>query len=244
MQQRVPVLCLIVSATLAAFGCQSPSESPPEVEASGAPSGEESVAVPSNDAAGEAEGQAAVAAPPSQPASQPVDVAAEAAAWLRVEESDLNAAQRSALAAARQARATLGGTLMRTVMEAAESGLPAAVEVCADAAPRITAEAATPGLRIGRTSHRLRNPENVPPVWAASHVNAARPEAALFAGPEGQVGELVPIATAAPCVGCHGARDSLTPALRDALASRYPEDAAVDFAEGDLRGFFWFVVEN
>jgi mono/diheme cytochrome c family protein len=40
-------------------------------------------------------------------------------------------------------------------------------------------------------------------------------------------------------VQCHGAREALGADVRDLLQAAYPHDRAVDFAEGDLRGWFW-----
>ena len=44
------------------------------------------------------------------------------------------------------------------------------------------------------------------------------------------------------CLTCHGEADALPPAIRDRLAESYPDDRAVGYAEGDLRGAF--VVEH
>jgi len=41
------------------------------------------------------------------------------------------------------------------------------------------------------------------------------------------------------CAGCHGARDKLEPAMLDVLRRRYPADRAVDFKDGEIRGWFW-----
>jgi hypothetical protein len=54
-----------------------------------------------------------------------------------------------------------------------------------------------------------------------------------------RVGVLRPIAVAGVCTKCHGAINSMDPAVSRTLASSYPDDQAVGFAEGDLRGFFW-----
>jgi mono/diheme cytochrome c family protein len=54
-----------------------------------------------------------------------------------------------------------------------------------------------------------------------------------------RVGVLRPIATAAPCLQCHGPSDSVSPETAAFLSTAYPGDRAVGFAEGDLRGFFW-----
>lgn len=40
-------------------------------------------------------------------------------------------------------------------------------------------------------------------------------------------------------VRCHGTADSLVPDLAAALREGYPQDEALGFAEGDLRGYIW-----
>lgn len=84
----------------------------------------------------------------------------------------------------------------------------------------------------------------MPPEWALQHVEAQVAEPALFAATDGRVAELTPILTAAPCVNCHGATDTLAPAVVARLAELYPQDQAVGFAEGDLRGWFWVEAEG
>ena len=43
------------------------------------------------------------------------------------------------------------------------------------------------------------------------------------------------------CATCHG--ESVEPALLARIRERYPEDQAVGFRVGELRGLFWAVVE-
>ncbi|MCK6460054.1 MAG: DUF3365 domain-containing protein [Planctomycetes bacterium] len=38
------------------------------------------------------------------------------------------------------------------------------------------------------------------------------------------------------CTTCHGAPDTIPPAVREAVARRYPDDRATGFSPGDLRG--------
>ncbi len=182
--------------------------------------------------------------PTSTPTASPAEgaLAPNSDAWHAVSETDLSAEQLAVLTDGRRARQQLAATLMRTVSDASAEGPAAAIAACQDAAPRLAAEAATETLRIGRTSHRLRNPANQAPDWAAAHVAAEQPTPALFAHGDSRVAELVPISTAGGCVGCHGAAESLPEPVRMELAQRYPNDAATGFAEGDLRGWFWIEV--
>jgi hypothetical protein len=48
-----------------------------------------------------------------------------------------------------------------------------------------------------------------------------------------------PIRVEAPCVACHGPKETIAPAVRDVLAAKYPADEATGYSAGDLRGAFW-----
>jgi mono/diheme cytochrome c family protein len=136
--------------------------------------------------------------------------------------------------------------LSARLLEELQKGGPAqAIAVCRDEAQALTAETArAQGIRIGRTSHRLRNPGNAAPPWAEHLVaagagsKAASVEAAVVDLGD-RVGVVRPIATAAMCLQCHGPEERLSPEVRDFLGTAYPDDRAVGFAEGDLRGFLW-----
>jgi len=155
-----------------------------------------------------------------------------------------------AMVRAQAAGQAFGGALkgrMKAAMEA--GGPPQAITVCSQDAPRIAAEvSAAQDVRLGRASLRLRNPADAAPDWVQAWLDAQgeRPAQGLapqksFAEVEGQpVARLiVPIAVEAACLRCHGAVEDLDPAVRASLASRYPQDRATGYAEGDLRGALW-----
>jgi Protein of unknown function (DUF3365) len=126
-----------------------------------------------------------------------------------------------------------------------QGGPPAAIEVCARDAGRIAGEvSASTGVKMGRTSDRLRNPANVPPDWARSPLEAASGKKGADVKPVavdlgGKVGVLLPITVGSACLGCHGPAAGLGPKVKEAIAARYPTDRAVGYAEGDFRGFLW-----
>jgi hypothetical protein len=100
------------------------------------------------------------------------------------------------------------------------------------------------GIAAGRTSDRLRNPTNAPKPWARAIVTdyagrRARDVEGFAVDLGDKLGVLRPIAQRPACAGCHGPADGLQPAVRQALADRYPVDRAVGFAEGEIRGWFW-----
>lgn len=122
----------------------------------------------------------------------------------------------------------------------ADGGPGDAIEVCSMRAPEIAAAVANQhGVRIGRTSFKLRNQANLPPDWAEPLVAERVAEATWLAGPDGELAGLLPIRLKAPCVTCHGPRDELPQPVQAALADLYPADEATGFAPGDLRGWFW-----
>jgi hypothetical protein len=132
----------------------------------------------------------------------------------------------------------------------AQGGPTAAIDVCASEAPRIGAEAAAAGgVKMGRTSDRLRNPANAPPAWARTLVQLSAGEKAadvpgVAVDLGGSLGVLLPIAVRPACLGCHGSPASMSPKVKDALALRYPADRAVGYAEGDFRGYLWVEVRK
>jgi mono/diheme cytochrome c family protein len=136
----------------------------------------------------------------------------------------------------------LAGRLMD---ELRQGGPTQAIGVCRDEAASLTAETArAQGVRVGRTSHRLRNPGNVAPSWATALVEAGAGRKgasveAMAVDLGDRVGVLRPIVTGSTCLQCHGPADRLAFAVKNFLEIGYPADRAVGFEEGDLRGFAW-----
>jgi hypothetical protein len=159
------------------------------------------------------------------------DAPARLAAGVQAADAAISALQRQ-----------LAGRLLEQLRQ---GGPVRALSVCREEAPALTAQTArTQGVRVGRTSHRLRNPGNVAPAWAEPFVASAAGRKAASVQPVvvdlgDRVGLLRPIATQGVCLQCHGPAQRLAAELRESLAAAYPEDRAVGFAEGDLRGFAW-----
>lgn len=155
------------------------------------------------------------------------------------------AAVKTANEAIQELQTTLVGRLSSAM---ADGGPRAAVRVCRDEARALTASVgAAHGVAIGRTSDRLRNPANAPRPWAAPIVAAQAGRKAAEATPVAldlgdRVGVLRPIGTLDFCVTCHGPAPTVDAAIGDVLKAAYPEDRAVGFAPGDLRGWFWVEV--
>lgn len=133
-------------------------------------------------------------------------------------------------------------TLMATLNEGLAQGQDVAIEVCSIKAPAIASELSQNGVAMGRTSHRLRNPENAGPEWASAvlerylQVDAELTPQTVALG-DGRTGYVEPILTQPLCLACHGSE--LSPAVEAALDANYPEDNATGFEAGELRGVFW-----
>jgi hypothetical protein len=132
--------------------------------------------------------------------------------------------------------------LMGALQAALPAGADRAIETCRVEAPALAAASGGPGVTVGRTSHRLRNPANAPRPWVApllgefvADPGVAAPRAVAL--PTGGIGYVEPIVTQPLCLACHG--EALAPAVRARLAAQYPADAATGFRTGDFRGVFW-----
>lgn len=131
--------------------------------------------------------------------------------------------------------------LMQALKQGMQEGAENAIDVCRLEAPAIAAATSGDGVQIGRSSHRLRNPDNAPTEWqqsAIDHYLASEDrEPILVDLGDGQAGYMEPIMTAPMCLTCHGS--DLPAGVQNTLSQLYPEDQAIGFAAGDLRGIFW-----
>ena len=164
--------------------------------------------------------------------------------WTEVATGTLTASQSAQATRAAAARDVLVKRLMSKLAAALEAGgPPAAVEVCQSIAPAEAAAASKEtGVRVGRTSHKLRNPANAPPAWTKPFVAARAAEQRFAAHEDGRLGVLFPIRLQKRCLACHGPADALAEGVGEAIAKHYPDDAATGFKQGDLRGWFWVEV--
>lgn len=164
--------------------------------------------------------------------------------WTKLDQTALTPPQVQQLAKASSAQKELGGSLSKALKASVdEKGFAESLEVCRGAAPDMTAKVgAKHGLKIGRTSLKLRNPGNLTPEWAKEAVAAEKVERQVFAGPNGVMGVAGPILIQTLCVNCHGPAGQLAKGVPEALKEKYPADKAIDYSVGDLRGWFWIEV--
>jgi len=178
----------------------------------------------------------------AKPAEETVEVEEVAVVeWEKVlagSMTDTQKAQRELMATAVNA---LASEMMGELTAALDSGdAGAAIAVCMEKAPGVAANVnATYGVKIGRTSHRLRNAANVAPDWADPYVANLAEDPTYVAGPNGELGALLPIKLRAECQMCHGPVEGIDEGVMAAISEVYPDDQAVGFVEGDLRGWFW-----
>lgn len=148
-----------------------------------------------------------------------------------------------------------GGALKAELQAAIkERGAPYAIEVCNIRAPEIASTVSRgSGWKVARSSHKLRNPDNVPDTNTAAVIDdflarqSAGESAETLVRAEivdedgGQVFRLVKaIPTGELCLNCHGGAE-VEPAVAEQLAKLYPEDRARGFKAGEMRGVFTLV---
>jgi len=176
------------------------------------------------------------------------------AAWAVA--SDDGGPSPAAVERARAAADALGSELMRTLLrEMADGGPIGAVKVCSEKAQAIAAAHSTDGLTVRRVSLKARNPKDVPDEYERQILEKL--EAGLRAGedlPAESAAEVTedgsrrlrymrPLMIKKPCLRCHGDPETIDADVRRLIAEHYPDDQAVGYREGDLRGAVSVVVE-
>ena len=132
--------------------------------------------------------------------------------------------------------------LGRALVNGLEEGPVEAVTACQTIAPSVTQGAGTRLARVGRTSHKLRNPNNAPKLWMKPLLqeyldNPGDMAPKLVVLDETTVGYMEPIYLRPMCVTCHGT--DIAPEVEARIDELYPTDAAKGFEPGHFRGVFW-----
>jgi hypothetical protein len=142
-------------------------------------------------------------------------------------------------------------TLKQELLGGMQDGGPVnAISVCNLSAPGIAnTYSVRNGWDVGRTSLKLRNPANAPDAWERSVLESFEERKGAGEDPakmeyyevvrQDGVKELrymKAIPTAKLCLACHGENvDSIT---RTRLEKLYPDDQALGYKAGDIRGAF------
>jgi hypothetical protein len=99
-------------------------------------------------------------------------------------------------------------------------------------------------VKVRRTALKYRNPDHKPDatdVKVMEEMQAAMQAGTFEKKPvvvavDGINRVYVPLVVEKGCLKCHGPVEKIDPKVREVLAKKYPDDKAVGFKEGDLRG--------
>lgn len=160
-----------------------------------------------------------------------------------------------ALAKGRQAANVLTDTLRdQQIANVREKGAGASLPQCYYQALTVSKEVeTTTGVRIKRTSSKLRNPGNAPDSFEQEALARFERFARDGMMPSDEIRKekldgkpvfryVKPITMGASCVPCHAEKSALSEDVLRALDEKYPEDKAVGYKVGDLRGILSAVI--
>lgn len=166
--------------------------------------------------------------------------------------SNMDAAETEAkLTTYRSSLKEFGGALQSELKSAMKEGGPInAIDVCQTKAPQIsTAMSQQAGFEISRTSLKPRNAGNAPDGWEKTVLEQFEKRQASGIDPktlefhqivenngQRQLRYMKAIPTAEVCLVCHG--ENIAPNIQAKLAELYPNDKAIGFNVGELRGAF------
>ena len=140
--------------------------------------------------------------------------------------------------------------LAMLVDEIAKGGPESAIAVCSEKAPQMAKAASeATGWSIRRVSLRNRNPKATPDAWERAALEdfdrraaAGEPPAQLERvevvndGGRRLQRYMRALPTQDLCVQCHGTPDRISPAVAAKLTQIYPQDRAVGYRVGQIRG--------
>lgn len=147
-----------------------------------------------------------------------------------------------------EALAKLSAALVEAI---GRSGPAGALSVCREQAPQIAkAVAHAHGVNLRRATHQPRNPKNAADAvekaalaaFAAALAKKEPPKPQVIPNADGSRAYLAPIVLGNPlCLQCHGTPGKdIAPETLAEIQKLYPEDQAIGFQLGDLRGL-WHV---
>jgi hypothetical protein len=123
-----------------------------------------------------------------------------------------------------------------------------AIEVCRDIAPAVADSHSTGAWTIRRVSDKNRNPDNratrddMAILMGFADTAIAEPQFVLQPGHNADSLPVYryyqPIYTQQLCLNCHGGMQTLAPGVYQAVKKAYPDDKAVGYSTGQLRGMF------
>ncbi len=155
----------------------------------------------------------------------------------------------AALEEARKLTGELTGKVRALLMsELEKGGFEGAVGVCAEVAQQMTSDfSRQKGHYARRVSLGYRNPKDIPDEYERAKLeefDRLRREGRLEDEYHEVVGEkdgqylryMKPLITGKMCLNCHGQVTEVPHAVMSLLQRRYPNDKALGYSEGDVRG--------
>lgn len=155
------------------------------------------------------------------------------------------------LVEARGVASAIPPKLLNVLVEEIKTGGPeGAIGVCREKAPQMAKAASEQsGWAIRRVSLKNRNPKAVPDAWEEATLKDFDKRAAAGESPASlEKSELVAdgdkktyryikaLPTHELCMNCHGATENLSSAVKARLGELYPDDKAVGYRPGQIRG--------
>ncbi len=164
-----------------------------------------------------------------------------------------NAAEVTPKSIAAKAIGQLGQEMRKKLTDSLQKNGPAgAIDVCAKDAPIISARIdQEQGVTIKRTSLKVRNPQNAPDsaekelletLESYRSTKGALPTG-VTAFPNNQHRFYKAIVMEQACLKCHGDSTTITEQVRKEITATYPDDKALGYKEGDLRGIISVLVK-
>jgi hypothetical protein len=152
---------------------------------------------------------------------------------------------------AREIAASIPPKMMAVLQdEVAKGGPEGAIGVCREKAPKMAQQTADKtGWSIRRVSLKHRSSKAVPDAWERAALldfdqrNAAGESPGslekgeiVTAGGVKAYRYMVAIPTQKVCASCHGKPDDMSTAVKAKLGELYPEDKAIGYGSGEIRG--------
>lgn len=170
------------------------------------------------------------------------------ATGLAIAGADVNTMKKEAVETTQAFVKQLGGAMKK---EMKSGGPVAAVKVCSELAPQITANISRDkGWKVTRVGTRVRNPMlGLPDNWEQKTLaqfaeRASKGEtfdkmafAEVVEESDGKYFRFMKaIGVKGQCLACHGDTAKMDPEVKNLLNERYPHDKATGYKAGDLRG--------
>jgi len=132
---------------------------------------------------------------------------------------------------------------MKELQVGLKNGPYNAVDSCHLKAPHLIEHDFSSKYQFGRTSNKIRNPQNEPKTWLKNILKEyegtnieQKKGPGLYKLDNGKQVYVEPIYLKSVCLQCHGSPKS---SVLKRLKKFYPHDRATGYKAGDFRGLFW-----